>query len=1260
MAGISSTTGLISGINIVDTVTQLLKIEARPRDLLISRTTTVSNEQGALSKVTAAILSLQFSAQALGKTSIFNTRTAQTSNSTALSATVTGTPRVGVTQVTPVRTAQAQQYLSSGVSSLTEALSAGSISFSAAPRLDSGIELNRLNGGDGVGPGKIKITDRAGDTATIDLRYATTIDDVLNAINNNDDIDVTATIEGDRIKLTDNTGQTTSNLIVKEVSGGSTAADLGLRDVNVAASSYVGNDIFSLHSGTKLSELRDGAGIRLSSDLDDLTITFRDGTSQNIGLRQTAQPEAAATASTSTSDPKFSITANNAGDAYDGVSVIFQDNGSVTQGSETVVYDDLAKTITVQIDKGSTTAADVISAINNDASAGLYFTAATIDGGTGNGLIDTVDTAITTGGTALSSAVTTAANANASIEISAVNAGGDYDGVQILFVDDPGVSKGSETVIYDDSDPGNKTLTVHIKAGETTADDVIAAISGDPLVSPLFTAANVVGSNGDGLIDVSDTGTTSGGTANAIGISTAQSVDSVVKLTAKQLGGEYDNVTLRYVNDPAVTAGNEVVEYDDSDPDNITLTVRIQQGATTADNVIAAINGNATTSARFTAATATGGSGDRIVDVLSTAVTSGGAAREERSPQSLGDLLTIFNEVDPTRLQAQISADGDRIELIDLSTDNGGSFSVSSFGDGHAAEDLGIAFSTASDTISSGRYIGGLNSKLISSLNGGKGFDLGSIKITDRSGATATIDLSGAETVQDVLTAFNDSGLGIEAEYNTAGNGITIRDTTGQFFSNFKIENADATNSATQLNIAVSTSQTKVESGSLHFQYISEQTELDSLNGGKGITRGKFIIKDSAGGARVFDLSGDTIKTVGDLLNAINSQTGVKVTAEINATGDGIKIIDQANGSGELRIQDSGTTGTATSLGLLGTGSIAQGDSKQSIVGTFNKTIQIEAGETINDVITKINDLDAGFSANVFDYGAGSERYRISLTSDKTGSGGNFQIDSSNSQFEFDETVRGQDALLLFGSNANGSSGILTTSSTNTFTGVVEGLSVTIKEATNTPVNITVSESDTALISAANSFVTQYNALVDLMDDYTSFNEADSSTGILFGTNVANRIDTELGEILTKRYAGLGSIQSLQQLGFTYNDSGKLTLDTTKLQQKFAEDPEAVEEFFLKEQTISGEKKKIGFAQQFDDLMEAFAGANSSLLISRIEALQSKIDLNQSRIDAWNEKLERRQTVLLNQFYDLESTLAKIQTNTQYLSAIQPITIPEN
>ena len=68
-----------------------------------------------------------------------------------------------------------------------------------------------------MGKGKILITDRSGNSSEIDLRFATTVDDVLKAINLNKNIKVSASVSGDRIVLKDLTGQTTSNLKVSEV-----------------------------------------------------------------------------------------------------------------------------------------------------------------------------------------------------------------------------------------------------------------------------------------------------------------------------------------------------------------------------------------------------------------------------------------------------------------------------------------------------------------------------------------------------------------------------------------------------------------------------------------------------------------------------------------------------------------------------------------------------------------------------------------------------------------------------------------------------------------------------------------------------------------------------------------------------------------------------------------------------------------------------------------------------------------------------------
>src|SRR3970282_726960 len=102
-----------------------------------------------------------------------------------------------------------------------------------------------LNGGQGVAAGKIRITDRAGNSADVDLRTARSVDDVLRAINNNADVEVPAEATGDQFRRTDTSGGS-GNLRVQEVGTGTTAAGLGLSAINVAADSATGADVFAL------------------------------------------------------------------------------------------------------------------------------------------------------------------------------------------------------------------------------------------------------------------------------------------------------------------------------------------------------------------------------------------------------------------------------------------------------------------------------------------------------------------------------------------------------------------------------------------------------------------------------------------------------------------------------------------------------------------------------------------------------------------------------------------------------------------------------------------------------------------------------------------------------------------------------------------------------------------------------------------------------------------------------------------------------
>ncbi len=130
--------------------------------------------------------------------------------------------------------------------------------------------------------GKIRITDRSGASAVIDLSFARNVDDVLNAINGSTDINVTATVVGDSFKLTDNSGGS-GNLKVQDVSGGKTAANLGIDNIDVAANSATGSDVFTLSSKTVLSTLNDGTGVQLKTG-NDLSVALADGSTVGVDL----------------------------------------------------------------------------------------------------------------------------------------------------------------------------------------------------------------------------------------------------------------------------------------------------------------------------------------------------------------------------------------------------------------------------------------------------------------------------------------------------------------------------------------------------------------------------------------------------------------------------------------------------------------------------------------------------------------------------------------------------------------------------------------------------------------------------------------------------------------------------------------------------------------------------------------------------------------------------------------------------------------
>lgn len=285
MAQITSGTGLISGLPTAQIINELMAINQQPVTDLQNQNKALQAKEAAYQSINANLLSLKSAADSFTKDTTFQTTKATSSNPSVLSATTDASATPGTYTFTVKQLVSAQQMVTRGFRDTNSTpVGAGTLTFDRIQsRLDSQTQLNNLNGGQGFSRGSIKITDRSGATATIDLSTAVTLNDVINQINNAQGINVSASVQGGHLVLADHTGQTTSNLKVTDAGSATTAESLGLTG-SASGNTLTGSQINNIGDATLLSSLNNGLGVRTVSGVPDFQITDSAGNTYSVDL----------------------------------------------------------------------------------------------------------------------------------------------------------------------------------------------------------------------------------------------------------------------------------------------------------------------------------------------------------------------------------------------------------------------------------------------------------------------------------------------------------------------------------------------------------------------------------------------------------------------------------------------------------------------------------------------------------------------------------------------------------------------------------------------------------------------------------------------------------------------------------------------------------------------------------------------------------------------------------------------------------------
>ena len=247
-----------------------------------------------------------------------------------------------------------------------------------------------------------------------------------------------------------------------------------------------------------------------------------------------------------------------------------------------------------------------------------------------------------------------------------------------------------------------------------------------------------------------------------------------------------------------------------------------------------------------------------------------------------------------------------------------GNLTVRFRGDNHAiTQAIGPVQTLTTNVVASQFLVADLQPALdrstpLSSLRQGQGIQPGSIAITDRAGNTATVDLSQAVTVGDVIDAISAaSAVNVTATVDSTQNSLTIVDDNAAPTRNLTIADVGSATTARDLGIAVDRPGSIV--GLPLTPQLASTTSLNLLYGGRGVRLGTIHITN---GAQETDIDLSTARTVGDVLSAINTSTaGVQATFNTNGTALQVR---STNVNTVAVVTEVGGGQSAAALGLGG------------------------------------------------------------------------------------------------------------------------------------------------------------------------------------------------------------------------------------------------------------------------------------------------------------------------------------------------------
>tara|TARA_R110002096_G_scaffold143328_4_gene299310 strand:- start:106368 stop:107723 length:1356 start_codon:yes stop_codon:yes gene_type:complete len=324
--------------------------------------------------------------------------------------------------------------------------------------------------------------------------------------------------------------------------------------------------------------------------------------------------------------------------------------------------------------------------------------------------------------------------------------------------------------------------------------------------------------------------------------------------------------------------------------------------------------------------------------------------------------------------------------------------------------------------------------------------------------------------------------------------------------------------------------------------------------------------------------------------------------------------------------------------GVVGTGTLDLTVGSDPLV-----SIAYDASDSLYEIADRITNSDAKATASVLFDGTD---YRIMVTSEDTGIANGITFGESGDALGLTlggaELIPPEDAAFSI-------NGVAVTRPSNDVTDVITGVSlqlVGLTQVGEADTNIQVTQDTEGTKTKLQEFVDSYNKIVDVVNKELTYNGTTKDGSSLFGDSTLRQLQRTLGANISTNYANGTGQTSLGILGIEMDNTGKLSIDSTKLDNTLSTDPRAIDNIF------AGDGGNDGVAKVLQDMVETYTQSSTGLLSSKTESLNSRIKVFDTQIERIQQSAAALGEQLNRQFAALEQAMSQLNSQQSFLGAI--------